>query len=148
MVVKNKYLLLVHECYAQKIEALKQKVRHLKATLTESEFLEHEDVKFAARLRKATMEVIPEDPDRIEYRLKGNLKKFRRYKQGLQQYRLMFAFSNTPPIIVYLYVNDTHTLRKEGSKTDPYIVFSKKVEQGYFSHDPSDPKIQHWLSNL
>jgi toxin YhaV len=147
MAAKSKFLLLVHECYSQKIAILKKKIQHLKMTLSESEFLEHEDVKFAARLRKATMEIIPEDPDRIEYRLKGNLRKFRRYKQGLQRYRLMFSFSSVPPIIVYLYINDASTLRKEGSKSDPHHIFSKKVEQGYFSHDPSDPKIQQWLSN-
>lgn len=148
MTVKVKSLLLIHRCYSQKIDLLKEKIQHLKRNLSETDFLEHEDVKFAARLRKATLEIIPEDPDRIEYRLKGSLKKFRRYKQGIQRYRLMFTFSKTPPIIVYLYINDANTLRKDGSKSDPYVIFAKKVEQGHFSHNPSDPKMQSWLSQL
>ncbi|MGA8163458.1 MAG: type II toxin-antitoxin system YhaV family toxin [Waddliaceae bacterium] len=149
MKAKNvKYLLKFHSFYADRIASLKKQLIKLKKSLSPQEYREHPEVKFAARLRKATQEIIPEDPDRSEYRLKGSLKKFRRYKQGLQRYRLFFCFSNKPPIIVYLYINDRNSLRKEGSKQDPYSIFSKMVDRGELSSNPTDPKLHSWISGI
>lgn len=145
--MKSDYLLKCHRFYSDRIDSLKQEIKKLKASLSEKEFLEHPDVKFAVRIRDATFETIPENPDKKEYQLHGNLKKYRRYKQGLQRYRLFFAFSKNPPIILYLYVNDKSSLRKEGSKNDPYVVFSKFVDNKHVSHDPCDPAIQKWIKN-
>ena len=142
---KNRYLLRFHKCYFEKIEALKSEIKKLKASLDETSFREHPDVKFAVRLREAKEKTIPEDPDRKEYQLHGILKKYRRYKQGLRRYRLFFTFSSQPPIILYLYINDKSSLRKDGDKNDPYIIFSKLVKQGNVSHDPNDPAIQKWI---
>jgi len=117
----------------------------LRSKLELAEFKQHETVKFAARIRRADQEIIPGNPDRPEYRLKGMLKKYRRYKQGLQRYRLFFCFSSQPPIILYLYLNDVKHLRKTGSKRDPYEGFKKFVAKKYFSHNPDDPRIQKWI---
>ena len=144
---KSKYLLKCHKFYSDRIDSLKQEIKELRDSLTEEEFAQHPDVKFAARIRKATKEIIPENPDKKEYQLHGNLKKYRRYKQGLQRYRLFFVFSTKPPIILYLYLNDKSSLRKDGSKNDPYNVFSKFVEKKQILHDPSDPVIQRWIKN-
>ena len=141
----NKYLLRYHDFYYNRIQTLKEQVRELKARLTPEEFVQHETVKLAARIRKADREIIPENPDRPEYRLTGDLKKFRRYKQGLRRYRIMFCFSGKPPIILYLYLNDEKHLRKDGGKNDPYEEFKKLVKQGHMSHDPSDPAMQKWI---
>ena len=124
---------------------LKEQVRELRDKLSDEEFKQHEVVKFAWRVREADQVTIPEDPDRPEYRLTGGLKKYRRYKRGLQRYRLFFCFSNQPKVILYLYLNDEKHLRKAGSKTDVYEAFKKFVEKGHFSHDPYDPKIQKWI---
>lgn len=148
METKSKYLLKCHKFYSEKVDALKQEVKKLKASLDRDAFLQHPDVKFAQRLRSATIEVIPEDPNKKEYHLSGPLKKYRRYKQGLKRYRLFFAFSLKPPVILYLYVNDRSSLRKEGDKNDPYEIFTKLVDQGKVSHDPSDPVIQKWIQEL
>lgn len=144
---KSKYLLKFHKFYFDKVELLKKEVKILKEQLDREAFLQHPQVKFAARLRDATTKIIPEDPDRKEYQLHGNLKKYRRYKQGLQRYRLFFTFSSKPPIILYLYINDQSTLRNEGSKHDPYVIFNRFIERGEVSHNPSDPKIQKWIKN-
>lgn len=144
---KSNYLLKCHKFYCDRIDSLKQEIKELKDSLTKEEFSKHPDVKFAVRVRKATKESIPEDPDRKEYQLRGDLKKYRRYKQGLQRYRLFFTFSTKPPIILYLYLNDKSTLRKEGSKNDLYNVFSKFVDKKQISHDPSDPAIERWIKN-
>jgi toxin YhaV len=145
---KRKYLLKCHKFYAEKVERLKKEIQKLKDSLDGQSFLEHPDVKFAARLREATKKIIPENPDKKEYQLHGSLKKYRRYKQGLQRYRLFFAFSSKPPIILYLYVNDKSSLRKDGDKNDPYEIFTKLVQQKKISHDPSDPIIQKWVRDL
>lgn len=145
--MKSKYLLKYHEFYYQRIAKLKKQVKELHNKLSPEEFKQHEIVKLAARVREADQKTIPENPDRLEYRLGGELKKYRRYKQGLQRYRLFFCFSSRPPIIVYLYLNDEKHLRKVGSKKDPYEEFKKLVAKKYFSHAPNDPKIQKWIKN-
>jgi len=143
--MKSNYLLKYHEFYYQRIAQLKEQVKSLHKRLTPQEFKQHKIVKFAKRVYETDQKIIPENPDRPEYRLEGELKKYRRYKQGLQRYRLFFCFSNHPPIILYLYLNDEKHLRKEGSKTDPYRQFKKLVAKKYFSHDPEDPKIHRWI---
>lgn len=143
--MKIKYLLKYHEFYYQRIDILKEQVKKLRSELKLEEFKQHEIVKLAARIRRADQEIIPEDPDRPEYRLKRELKKYRRYKQGLQRYRLFFCFARQPPIILYLYLNDEKHLRKAGSKSDPYEGFNNLVAKKYFSHNPDDPKLQKWI---
>ena len=147
LVMTSNYLLRYHVFYCQRIAQLKEQVKELRNKLTDEEFKQHEIVKLAYRIRKGDEEIIPQDPDRPEYRLAGELKKYRRYKQGLQRYRLFFCFSNHPKIILYLYLNDEKHLRKTGAKTDPYEEFKKLVHKGSFSHNPNDPKMQNWIKN-
>lgn len=142
---KSNYLLKYHDFYYQRIITLKEQVKRLKASLPPDQFVQHEIVKFAARVRKADQEIIPQDPNNKEYQLRGVLRKFRRYKQGLKRYRLFFCYSNKPPIILYLRLNDEKHLCKAGSKKDPYEQFTKLVNNGTFSHNPSDEKIQRWI---
>ena len=139
------YLLMYHLFYYQRIAQLKEQVKKLRHKLSEGEFRQHEIVKLAYRIRRADQEIIPQDPNRPEYKLRDDLRKFRRYKQGLQRYRLFFCFSNQPKIILYLYLNDEKGLRKSGAKSDPYQEFKKLINKGNFSHNPNDPKIQKWI---
>lgn len=145
MTIKNNYLLKCHNFYYLRVSQLKEQIKCLKLSLPREEYIQHEVVKFAARLKRATLEVIPEDPNKIEYHLHGDLKGYRRYKQGLQRYRLFFTFSVKPPLILYLYINDEKHLRKEGDKNDPYEEFKRFVSKGLFSSNPSDSKIQQWI---
>lgn len=142
----SSYLLKVHEFYAARIAVLKEKIKKLKKNLPHQEFVHHETVKLAFRIKRATEEIIPEDPDRPEYKLKGPLKKYRRYKQGLSRYRLIYFFTETPPLIVYLYINDEKHLRKDNDKNDPYQEFSKLINQGVFTPDINDPRAKQWIS--
>lgn len=143
----NKYLLRSHILFAQRVADLKEQVKKLRKKLPDKEYAEHPLIKFAFRIRKASEKIIPENPDHPEYRLQGNLRKYRRYKQGLKRYRLFFCFSSQPRIILYLYLNDEKSLRKEGDKSDPYQKFTKFVNRGRVSHDPEDPRIQEWVRN-
>jgi len=142
---KPRYLLKYHTLYYQRIQALKEQVKELKGRLTEADYSQHEIVKFAARVYHASQVVIPQNPDRPDYRLRGPLRKYRRYKQGLRRYRLFFCFSSTPPIILYLYLNDEKHLRKDGDKNDPYMEFKQMVNRGQVSHNPSAESIQQWI---
>jgi toxin YhaV len=57
---------------------------------------------------------------------------WRRVKKGLpQRYRLFFMFASNPlAVLIYTWLNDERTLRKEGSRTDVYEVFKRMLERG------------------
>ncbi len=57
---------------------------------------------------------------------------WRRVKKGLpQRYRLFFMFASNPlAVVIYAWLNDEDTLRKEGSRTDVYEVFKRMLERG------------------
>ena len=47
-----------------------------------------------------------------------------------QRFRLFFRFSSKEKVVVYAWMNDERTLRKSGSRTDPYHVFRGLLEAG------------------
>lgn len=145
MTVKNNYLLKAHEIFFQRTVELHNEVKALREKLAHEDLIKHETVKLAKRVYAATLETIPQNPNGPDYYLRGDLRKYRRYKRGLDRYRLFFAFSTTPKIILYLYLNDQDTLRKEGSQRDSYEIFRGFVRQGRVSHNPLDPRIQQWI---
>ncbi len=147
MTTRNNYLLKAHEMFFQRTVALNNEVNALRKTLSDEELKQHDTVKLAKRVYAATLEIIPANPNDPSYYLKDDLKKYRRYKQGLSRYRLFFAFSNIPKIILYLYLNDKDSLRKEGGKSDPYEQFRAFVRQGKVAHNPLDSRIQMWIRN-
>lgn len=141
---KTKYLVKYHELYSQRVRELKARVKELKDRLSPEEFARHETIKLAVRIRAAETEIAGE-PNRPEYLLHAELRKFRRYKRGLGRYRLIFCFSASPPIIIFLYLNTADSLRKAGSRQDPYERFKLMLRRGEVSYDPVDPKIQKWI---
>ncbi len=143
----NNFQLKYHAFYASRIHDLQRYVRTLYGVLSAEEFDHNETVKLLARLRQATRHTIPENPNLSQYYLKGSLRKFRRYKQGMKRYRLLFCFSQIPAIIVYLYVNDKNHLRKQGGKNDPYVEFLNLLQAGVFSHNPMDQRMSDWIQS-
>ena len=79
---------------------------------------------------------VPTSPAGPVFRLGQTLGKshgnWRRVKKGLpQRYRLFFMFTSNPlQVIIYAWLNDEFTLRKEGSRTDVYGVFKRMLERG------------------
>lgn len=74
-----------------------------------------------------------QDPTHSDFKLGNTLGKsnrdWRRAKKGLpNRYRLFFKFSTNKSSIILAWLNDDKTLRKEGSKTDVYAVFKKKLD--------------------
>jgi len=86
-----------------------------------------------ATIRHYILDAIPRDPNSPEFRQgntlgPGNRHWFRARFHG--RYRLFYRFSSEQKIVVYVWVNDEGSLRKSGSKTDPYVVFKAMLESG------------------
>jgi toxin YhaV len=98
---------------------------------------QHPDVKLFAAVNNLLKVVIPADPDRPDFKLKDDLRRFRRVKgHGLpQRYRLCYCYSSKTHAIIVVSFYDDETLRKEGSATDPYAVFQRLIERGIVGAD-------------
>ena len=83
MTTKNNYFLKAHEIFFQRMVELNDEVKALGRKLSHEELQQHDTVKLAHRVYTATLDIIPENPDHPSYRLTADLKKYRRYKQGL-----------------------------------------------------------------
>jgi len=116
---------------------LSARARKLQGELSETEYEQHPDVKLFLTVRELTRTVIPSDPQHADYQLRGDLAKFRRTKgRGLaKRYRLFWAFSEQLKVIIFLYMNDSGSLRKEGDRSDPYRRFSSMVRRGEIGAD-------------
>lgn len=90
--------------------------------------------KLLAMLVKLLFETIPADPTRPEYRQGGALGKARKHwfraKFGNSRFRLFFRYDSRTKVIIFAWVNDEHTLRTYGSKTDAYRVFKGMLDRG------------------
>ncbi len=100
-------------------------------------YKEHPKAKLFARIYSLIFEEIPKNPNAPEY-LQGNTlgKDHRHWKRAkfLGRFRLFFRFSSAHRVIIYAWVNDERTLRKEGSRSDPYATFVRRLMSG----DPPD----------
>jgi toxin YhaV len=82
---------------------------------------------------KLMLEVIPQDPERTEYRQGETLgPKYKNWFRAkfFQQYRLFFRYNKESRIIIFAWVNDDQTKRAYDSKTDAYRVFRKMLDSG------------------
>jgi len=127
----NLYYFRIFE--AQLIE-LKEKVVKLKAKDPE-DFKSHKLTKLLASVYNAILEDVPTNPADSQFLLGNTLGKgyrhWKRVKKGLpNRYRLFFRYENKQKVIMYVWMNDQDTLRKEGSKTDVYAVFEKMLTKG------------------
>ena len=85
------------------------------------------------QLMTVTVPTNPADPVfRLGHTLGKSHGNWRRVKKGLpQRYRLFFMFASSPlAVVIYAWLNDEDTLRKEGSRTDVYEVFKRMLERG------------------
>ena len=76
---------------------------------------------------------MPQDPTRAEYRQGNTLGAQNRHWFRVkfhQRFRLFFRYDSSSLVIVYAWVNDDTSLRKAGSKTDPYAVFARMLAKG------------------
>lgn len=118
--------------FAATFDALEADVTRLAAERPE-DYASHPKSKLLARIRDLIFEEIPRDPNAHVYGLGNTLgdahRHWRRAK-FLQRFRLFFRFDSASRIIIYAWVNDETTLRKAGSRTDPYAVFTRRLDDG------------------
>lgn len=137
MIERHGWNLLFHECLIEQLQKLETAASRAQAQDPEGS-LSNANVKLVDALTTLILDVVPSDPNRDEYR-QGNtmgpaFRHWRRAKIG-RRFRLFFRFDSKTKIIIFAWVNDEHTLRSSGAKTDPYVVFQKMLKSG---HPPDD----------
>ena len=134
----NGWLMLLHPIFEQRYRSLLADVRRLNNELASEEaYRQHPTVKLTAAVRRLVLEIVPQNPNAREFLLRRPLQHFRRAKKrGLPpRYRLFWVVSVEASTIIFLYLNDEATLRKEGARTDPYTIFKRLVERGEIGAD-------------
>jgi toxin YhaV len=134
---RNGWRLFQHPAFQRPFDALTAEVVELKKKLPAGPFEQHPKAKLLKRILALILEEIPRNPNAAEYQLGNTLgpahRHWRRAK-FLKRFRLFFRFDSKSKVIIYAWVNDENSLRKAGSKTDPYKIFYDRLTRG----DPLD----------
>ena len=128
----NGWKLYLHPLMQQQLEKLTAQVEQLRAK-DPAAYKEQPATKLLATIRRFMLELIPRDPNAPEFRQGNTLGADNRHwfrAKFHERYRLFYRFSSKEKVIVYAWVNDEATLRKAGSKTDPYAVFRSMLDGG------------------
>lgn len=124
--------LLFHDCLVEQLQKLKAASDRAEAA-DPSGFEANANVKLFRVLSRLIFETVPSDPAREEYRQGNSMgtayRHWRRAKIG-RRFRLFFRYDSKAKVIIFAWVNDEHTLRSAGNKSDPYAVFLKMLERG------------------
>ena len=128
----NGWSLYLHPLFQQQLEKLTAQVEGLRAK-DPTGYKEQSATKLLATIDRHIREIIPRDPNAAEFRQGNTLGADNRHwfrAKFHERYRLFYRFSSKDKVIVYAWVNDESTLRKAGSKTDPYTVFRAMLDAG------------------
>jgi toxin YhaV len=130
--VVNGWRLFAHPLFTQQLDRLTAHVETLAAR--DSETYRHQPAtKLLATIRRYILEIIPKDPNAAEFRQGNTLGPDNRHwfrAKFHDRYRLFYRFSSRDKVIIYAWVNDEDSLRKAGSKTDPYTMFRNMLASG------------------
>jgi toxin YhaV len=129
---RNGWRLYAHPAFSQRLEILIRTVGALERQHSQS-YGSHPKTKLLKRLLDLILIEIPRDPNAAEFQLGNTLgRAYRHWRRAkfLGRFRLFFRFSSAHKAIVYAWVNDETTLRKAGSQTDPYTVFTRCLQEG------------------
>jgi toxin YhaV len=128
----NGWRLFQYPIFQNQLEQLTQAVEQLSIAQPDT-YKEHPKSKLVATILRYITEIIPRNPNAPEFRQGDTLGPDNRHwfrAKFHKRYRLFFRFSSKDRVIVYVWVNDESTLRKAGSKTDPYLVFKAMLNAG------------------
>jgi toxin YhaV len=131
-VVVNGWKLYIHPLFDRQLRRLVEQVEAL-AAKDPIGFKEQPAAKLLATINRYIRQIIPRDPNAAEFRQGNTLGSDNRHwfrAKFHDRYRLFFRFSSKEKVILYAWVNDERTLRKSGSRTDPYRVFRAMLEAG------------------
>ncbi|WP_292059436.1 type II toxin-antitoxin system YhaV family toxin [Brevundimonas sp. UBA5936] len=128
----NGWRLFLHDSFRGDYERLRDEVAQLKAADPEG-YVSHAKAKLFKRITDIISIEVPADPNAAAYQLgntMGSTHRHWRRAKFLQRFRLFYRFDSRTKMIIYVWVNDENTLRKAGSKTDPYAVFKGRLGKG------------------
>jgi toxin YhaV len=124
--------ILVWTDFRERWDVLRRIVEKLRAD-DPAGYVHHPAAKFLKTLRDIVLDEVPRNPASPEY-LQGNTlgPAYRAWRRVSfhGRFRLYFRFSTRHRIIVYAWLNDEDTLRKDGARSDPYAVFRRMLERG------------------
>jgi toxin YhaV len=130
--IVNGWSLYAYELFDQQLQTLENRVAAL-ASKQPVHYKEQPAAKVLGAIQRLTFEFIPRDPNASEFRQGNTLGPGNRHwfrAKFHQRFRLFYRFSSTEKVIVYAWMSDELTMRKAGSKTDPYRVFSDLLKAG------------------
>jgi toxin YhaV len=130
--VVNGWKLYVHPLFEQQFRQLVEQVEAL-AAKDPTGYKDLPAAKLLATINRHIRETIPRNPGATEFRQGNTLGSDNRHwfrAKFHERYRLFYRFSSREKVIIYAWVNDERTLRKSGSRTDPYRVFRAMLEAG------------------
>jgi toxin YhaV len=126
------WTLYLHPLFRQQLEKLTAQVEALRAA-DPAVYTEQPAAKLLATIDRHVREIIPGSPNAARFRQGNTLGVDNRHwfrAKFHERYRLFYRFSSKEKVIVYGWINDENTLRKAGSKTDPYAVFRAMLDAG------------------
>src|SRR5271167_4709159 len=130
--IANGWKLYVHPLFDEQLRRLIEQVEALVAK-DPSGYRDEPAAKLLATINRHIREIIPRDPNAAEFRQGNTLGTDNRHwfrAKFHERYRLFYRFSSKEKVIIYAWVNDESTLRKAGSKADPYTVFRAMLDAG------------------
>jgi toxin YhaV len=130
--IVNGWRLYLYPLFDQQLQRLEDQVEAL-AAREQGGCNERPVAKQLAAIHRLIFEIIPRDPNAVEFRQGNTLGAAHRHwfrAKFHRRYRLFYRFSSKEKVIVYAWVNDEGTLRKAGSKNDPYAIFRVMLEAG------------------
>ena len=134
--VRNGWTLLATEAFNRQLTSLAAAVEALGAADPRG-WQAHPKAKFLARGVDILLNEVPSNPSHKAFRQESTLgdsyKHWFRVK-FLSRFRLFFRWDGKAKVIIYCWLNDESTLRKAGSKTDLYALFTRRLRGG----DPPD----------
>jgi toxin YhaV len=137
----NGWQLFQYKLFTAQLDKLVAEVKKLQQSQPAT-YKDHPKTKRLARIRQLMLEEIPADPSHERWKQGNTLgtefRLWKRAKFGQNRFRLFFRYDGSKKVIIYAWVNDENTLRKEGDKNDPYVLFSKNLKRG----DPPEDLAQ------
>jgi toxin YhaV len=142
--IENGWALYAHPLFVSRLEELTGAVEKLAASDPDG-FHHHPIYKLFDAVSTNILVNVPTDPAHSCYRQGNTLGRdhkhwFRVKKQGmLPRYRLFFQFrSEAPKTIIYAWLNDEDSIRKDGDKRDVYAVFAAMLKSGKMPNSYSE----------